>query len=87
MNTQLRILSAAALLGALLAPIAQGAEDADAAARVEMFKTLDVDGNGVLTAEEAEGDPKVAEEFPHADANEDGVISLDEMMNMKFSDE
>ncbi len=44
----------------------------------DKFKTLDKDGDGQVTSEEAAGDAELAAKFSTLDKNGDGKLSLDE---------
>ena len=69
----MRTLTAAALLAAPVAAMAQLAE-----ARAQRFRELDKNHDGVLTLEEYGGHPG---NFHAMDANGDGVLSFDEFVN------
>ena len=49
-----------------------------AGSKADTFKTLDKDGDGQVTAEEAAGDATVNSHFSALDKNADGKISADE---------
>ncbi len=58
------------------------------AAEQPTFQTLDQDGNGTISAQEAESDPALADAWDKADSNQDGVVdraefSAFETMEMK----
>ena len=44
------------------------------AADAPSFETLDQDGNGTISAEEAKAAPNLADAWNKADSNEDGVV-------------
>lgn len=44
----------------------------------DRFRRLDLNGNGVLSPQEAQGDPQLSTNFAATDANHDGVISASE---------
>jgi Ca2+-binding EF-hand superfamily protein len=46
------------------------------------FSELDVNGDGRLSKEEAQADPRVAEAFEKADADLDGYLSLKEFISI-----
>jgi Ca2+-binding EF-hand superfamily protein len=45
----------------------------------EKFKSADVNGDGQLSADEAKGMPRIANDFAAIDANGDGLVSRDEL--------
>lgn len=47
-----------------------------------MFKSLDTDNNGYISAEEANANPALVDAFGEADTNGDGQLSMDEFMKM-----
>lgn len=58
------------------------------AADAPKFETLDQDGNGTISAQEAEAAPNLADAWDKADSNQDGVVdraefSAFETMEMK----
>ena len=52
-----------------------------------MFKTLDADNNGYISAEEANANPAVAEAFGDGDVNGDGQLSMEEFAKMDLGAE
>jgi Ca2+-binding EF-hand superfamily protein len=59
------------VIAALLFSTGALAQEAD-------FATLDANGDGAISQDEALADPVVAENFGAADANQDGVLSEEE---------
>lgn len=53
----------------------------------ELFEQLDVQGNGVITLEEAQAHPEVYDQFDELDANGDGELTLDEFEAFEADDE
>jgi Ca2+-binding EF-hand superfamily protein len=51
------------------------------------FKSLDVDNNGFISAEEANANPAVAEAFGDGDTDGDGQLSPDEFAKMEVGGE
>lgn len=52
---------------------------------IEQFEIADVDGDGLLEADEV-GDLATDPEFSDNDANNDGSLSIDEMLEEKLAD-
>jgi basic membrane lipoprotein Med (substrate-binding protein (PBP1-ABC) superfamily) len=50
------------------------------------FKSLDKDGDGRISQQEAEGDAKVKQQFTMYDKNGNGFIDKDEVMNSENSE-
>lgn len=85
MKKYLGIVAAVALLGVLFGQAALASIDADA--KAELFKSFDLDGNGLLDQNEAEADPDLYSSFEDGDANEDGTLDLAEFQKMEIKDE
>jgi hypothetical protein len=81
MKTQMRVVAVVAVLGALLAqPVA--ADD-----KSDMFKKLDVDGNGLLSKEEAAENTDLFEAFDDGDENGDDQIDMAEFAKLEIQED
>ncbi len=81
MKMHIRVVTAVALLGAMLAP------PVFADANTEAFKALDTNGDGVVSMQEAQANDNVADEFADGDANDDGVLDMEEFAKMEIGEE
>lgn len=81
MKKQIPFVVTAVLLSALFAQSASANDNA------EIFKKLDVDGNGLITRQEAEANTDLAGSFDDGDDNDDGVLDLAEFSKMEVTDE
>lgn len=57
------------------------AGDEAAPSTMSVFQSLDTNSDGRITADEAKGNPVVANAFTKADKNGDGAITQDEFMS------
>jgi len=85
MKKTLGIVAAVALLGVLSGQAAVASVDADA--KADLFKSFDLDSNGLIDLNEAEADPVLQSAFEDGDANEDGTLDLAEFQKMEMKDE
>ncbi len=81
MKVHMRVVTAVALLGAMLA------QPVFADANTEAFKALDTDGDGVLSMQEAQANDNVADEFADGDVNGDGMLDTEEFAKMEIGEE
>ena len=74
-------LTAAALASVAVLAVAapEGAGGHRHGAMLERLKQADVDGNGLISREEAKALPRLARHFDEIDANRDGQLSKEEM--------
>jgi Ca2+-binding EF-hand superfamily protein len=63
------------------------ADAEDAGNTTAMFKSLDTDNNGYISAEEANANPALAEAFGEADTNGDGQLSMEEFAKIDLGAE
>lgn len=80
----MKIRLAAAVLLSLAPLLAEADERQDyyhraAATDLAVFRSLDRNGDGVVTAEEARGDVHFGSRFNDIDINRDGVVTLEEL--------
>jgi len=85
MNTKFSNLAALMLCGCLVSASALGAADGETLA--EAFKTLDSNGDGFITLEEAEVDLDLVTSFPDGDDDDNGRLSFAEFSKMEIVDE
>jgi Ca2+-binding EF-hand superfamily protein len=80
MYRNLSTISIAALFaGALVQPALAGESTAS-------FETLDADGNGAISREEASNNSALSAAWDAADANQDGQLDMTEFSAMEISD-
>jgi hypothetical protein len=58
--------------------VASAYADSDGADKAAVFKSLDIDGDGLVSKAEAAGHAEVTQAFARADRNRDGKLSLAE---------
>ena len=94
MNTRIFSAPALVLLAVFFAQTASAADETEAADAPDaaghttaMFKALDTDNNGYISAEEANANPAVAEAFGDGDVNGDGQLSMEEFAKMEIGAE
>ena len=81
MKNRTGVAAAAALLIGLFTQVAFAGADA------KVFQSLDQDGNGFLTFEEAEANDDLAGAFEEGDENQDGMIDMEEFQKLEIDDE
>lgn len=81
MKIRTGVAAAAALLIGLFTQMALASADA------KVFQSLDQDGNGFLTFEEAEANDNLAGAFDDGDVNQDGMIDMAEFEKLEIDDE
>ena len=82
-STIMSVAGVMAVLAFLSAPPAVADKDAKA----EVFKSLDVDGNGFISKEEAEAHEDLPEEFDESDENGDGQLDMVEFGKIDFEED
>ena len=81
MKVSIRVISMAALLCAL--PVSPAFADDSG----EMFKKLDVDGDGFITETEALAHPELPDSFADGDEDGDGRLDMIEFAQLEISDD